>query len=70
MTAIVNATINGESKTLPSGTTLGALLRDIGIAETGIAIAVNERVVRRAAFEAHALHDGDAVEIIRAVAGG
>jgi len=66
----VNATVNGESKTLPSGTTLGALLRTIGIAENGIAIAVNERVVRRGAFDAHPLRDGDAVEIIRAVAGG
>jgi sulfur carrier protein len=66
----VNATINGEGKTLPSGTTLGALLRDIGLAERGIAVAVNERVVRRSAFETHALRDGDAVEIIRAVAGG
>ena len=70
MTAIVNATINGERKTLPIGTTLGALLRDIGIAESGIAVAVNERVVRRASFDLHALQDGDAVEIIRAVAGG
>jgi len=66
----VNATVNGEVKTLPSGTTLSALLHAIGLAERGIAIAVNERVVRRSAFGTHALHDGDAVEIIRAVAGG
>ena len=36
--------------------------------EGGIAVAVNERIVRRAAFEEHALQEGDAVEIIRAVA--
>ena len=67
----MTATINGEGKTLDTGTTLGALLREIGIAATtGIAVAVNERIVRRSAFDDHALQDGDAIEIIRAVAGG
>lgn len=67
---IVDVAINGERRSLAPGTTLAALLAEIGIASTGIAIAVNERVVRRGAFDAHALCDGDAVEIIRAVAGG
>lgn len=66
----MNATINGEPKSFATGTTLAELLREIGIAENGVAVAVNERVVRRGAFAAHALRDGDAVEIIRAVAGG
>ncbi len=63
--------INGESRQLPGGATVAALLAELGIEKpTGIAVAVNARVVTRAAYESHALADGDAVEIIRAVAGG
>jgi sulfur carrier protein len=66
----VTATINGERKDLPNGTTLAALLDSLGVPAAGIAVAVNASVVRRAAFDSHALADGDSVEIIRAVAGG
>ncbi len=67
----MNATINGESRKLAARTTLGTLLRDLGIATTdSIAVAVNARVVSRADVERHELGDGDEVEIIRAVAGG
>ena len=66
----MNATVNGAARELPEGTTLGALLRKLGVEGVAIAIAVNERVVPRATFEAHRLSEGDAVEIIRAAAGG
>jgi len=67
----VNALVNGERRQFSSGTTVAALLREIGIeAARGVAVAVNERVVRGAAFEAHEVRDGDNIEIIRAVAGG
>jgi sulfur carrier protein len=66
----VKATVNGEQRDFGLGTTVGRLLRELGLRDTGIAVAVNDRVVRKAAFEEHALQDGDAVEIIRAVAGG
>jgi len=66
----VRATVNGEQRILDLGTTVGRLLRELGVGETGIAVAVNDRIVRKAAFDEHALRDGDSVEIIRAVAGG
>lgn len=66
----MRATVNGEQRILDLGTTVGRLLRELGVGETGIAVAVNDRIVRKAAFDEHALRDGDAVEIIRAVAGG
>jgi sulfur carrier protein len=63
--------VNGAARQLGARTTLGALLRDLGIATTdGIAVAVNARVVRRGEIEQHELGDGDEIEIIRAVAGG
>jgi len=66
----VNATVNGEPRELAARTTLGALLRQLGLESDGIAVAVNARVVRRNELEHHELGDGDEIEIIRAVAGG
>lgn len=62
--------VNGEARELPDGITVGALLESLGTARSGIAVARNDRVVRRAEYDTHALADGDAVEIIKAVAGG
>lgn len=39
-------------------------------APRGFAISLNGTIVRRAAWPTTAVHDGDAVEIIRAMAGG
>lgn len=66
----MNATINGSPRELPEGTTLDALLAEIGLAASGIAVAVNQRVIPRGAFGGHTLREGDDVEIVRAVAGG
>jgi sulfur carrier protein len=66
----VKATVNGEQRTLDLGTTVARLLTELGVRDSGIAVAVNDRIVRKAAFDDVALQDGDAVEIIRAVAGG
>ncbi len=63
--------VNGERRTVPEGTSVAALLRELGLAERGgIAVALNERVVRRSAHDEQTLVEGDAVEIIRAVSGG
>jgi sulfur carrier protein len=66
----VKATINGEARELPSGTTIALLLEQLGITRSGIAVAKNERVVRRLEYESSTIAEGDNVEIIKAVAGG
>jgi len=67
----VTVDVNGERRTLRPGLTVSDLLADLGLhVPSGIAVAVNARVVTRAAFGTHALRDGDEIEIIRAVAGG
>jgi sulfur carrier protein len=66
----MKATVNGAVRDLPEGVTLGELLVELGIPRVGVAVAVNETVVRGTSVDAHRLRDGDAVEIIRAVAGG
>jgi sulfur carrier protein len=66
----VKATINGELRDLPEGLTVGALLERLGTPRVGVAVAKNDRVVRRAEYDAHRIADGDRIEIIKAVAGG
>ncbi len=66
----MTATINGERRAVREGMTLADLLAELDLGTGGIAVAVNERVVRRTAFTEVSLRDGDDVEIIRAVAGG
>ncbi len=66
----MTATINGETRTVRDGSTVAELLADLDLGTEGIAVAVDGRVVRRATFGETALREGDAIEIIRAVAGG
>lgn len=66
----VKATINGEARDLPDGVTVGALLDALGAVRAGIAVARNERIVRRGEYDSDRIADGDRIEIIRAVAGG
>ena len=64
--------VNGEARTVPGGLTVRSLLDHLGRdPETpGVAVAVGDRVVRRADWGAAALSDGDRVEIITASQGG
>ena len=66
----MTVTLNGAPRELPEGSTIGSLLDLLGAARTGVAVAQNETVVQRRRFDAHAIADGDRIEIIRAVAGG
>ncbi|HEX8806257.1 MAG TPA: sulfur carrier protein ThiS [Candidatus Aquilonibacter sp.] len=66
----MKATINGEERELPEGMTVAALLEQLGVVRNGIAVAKNDRVIRRAEYESSKIVDGDAIEIIKAVAGG
>ena len=62
--------VNGTSREVAEGISLADLLAELGVDRSGIAVALNDRVVRGAAFADQALREGDAVEIIRAAAGG
>jgi sulfur carrier protein len=66
----VTITVNGETRELPEGATLDALLETLGVPRDGTAVALNDEVVPRARHGTVALHDGDRLEIIVAVAGG
>lgn len=63
--------VNGEAMTTDARTVAG-LLASLGVDEsrTGVAVALNAEVVRRAQWTATPLRDGDTVEVLRAVQGG
>lgn len=66
----MRASINGEELELPDGLSVADLLRRLQASERGVAVAKNDRVVRRSTFESETVCDGDRIEIIKAVAGG
>jgi sulfur carrier protein len=62
--------VNGESRTLPAGASVAALVEALGLAGRKLAVAVNREVVPRGRYAARLLADGDRVEILEAVGGG
>lgn len=62
--------MNGVERELEDGISVGDLLDALGVARTGVAVACNDAVVRRSAYDRHRLAQGDRVEIIKAAAGG
>ena len=66
----MTVTVNGTSRELPRDTSIAALLKDLGVPSEGTAVALNGAVVPRKEHGETVLRDDDAVEVIRAVAGG
>lgn len=69
-------TVNGENRTVPEDYPLTELLRDLDIDPdsgehaSGVAVAINESVVRRRDWESIRLAEQDTIEVIRAQQGG
>ena len=69
---MITITLNGEPRRVPAGLSVWTLLAHVGRdPETpGVAVAVGERVVRRAEWPAATVREGDRVEVITAAQGG
>ncbi|MBK7582778.1 MAG: sulfur carrier protein ThiS [Myxococcales bacterium] len=63
-------TLNGESREIPDGLTVRALVEHLGLTDGPVAVEQNQEVVPRAAHETTALSDGDVIEIVHFVGGG
>ena len=62
--------INGRPRELAGGVSLAQAVALLTSAPSGVAAAVNGAVVRRTAWDATALAEGDEVEVLTAVQGG
>ncbi|HEX9623133.1 MAG TPA: sulfur carrier protein ThiS [Streptosporangiaceae bacterium] len=62
--------INGAPREVPDELSLERAVSLISTSATGIAVAVNGEVVRRASWPQHLLVPGDKVEVLTAVQGG
>ena len=69
---IIQIVVNGEPREVPVELSIGALISKLGREPEmrGIAVAVNDRVVRRADWAEVVVQEGDRVEIITASQGG
>ena len=62
--------VNGTERELADGATVADALAVIDAPPTGIAVAVNGEVVRRAEWASTTLAQGGSVEVLTAVQGG
>lgn len=66
----VRVHLNGEPREVSPGTTLGGLLQAASAPAAGVAVEVNQVLVRRAEWDARPLEPGDRVEVVHLVGGG
>ena len=70
MQPVSRITLNGDPYELDSPLTVAALLAKLEIDARRVAVEHNMIVVRRAAYDATLVRDGDQVEIVNFVGGG
>ncbi len=63
-------TVNGENRQVMQGLTVSALLEDLKIPLTRVAVEVNLEIVPKAGYAGRTLQDGDKIEIVHFVGGG
>jgi sulfur carrier protein len=66
----MNVTINGTAYELPLGATVTQAVQKLTGVGSGVAVAVNDEVVSRGAWDSTALVEADRVEVLTAVQGG
>ena len=62
--------LNGTIVPCPAGCSIAHLLDDRELGERRVAVEVNGVIVPRSQHATHVLHEGDHVEIVRALGGG
>ena len=62
--------INGEDRSFDDKLTLSALMEELGIKADRVAVELNHNIVRREAWAATKLRDGDRLEVVHFVGGG
>jgi sulfur carrier protein len=70
MSATIDVVVNGESRAVASGTTVAALIGELGLGDRRVAVERNREVVPRAEHGTTVLTAGDRVELVTFVGGG
>jgi sulfur carrier protein len=63
-------TVNGAEREVADGTTLVQLVEQLGLRVGAVVVEHNGTALLRSEVETASLADGDALELVRAVAGG
>jgi len=66
----VEISVNGQARSVSEGTTVAALLAELGLAGRPVAVEVNLALVPRERHAEHHLVPGDRLEIVTLVGGG
>ena len=67
---MINITINGERREFERPLAITELVQTLGLTGKRIAVERNGEIVPRSQFAAHAIANGDKLEIVVAVGGG
>ena len=67
---LISVIVNGEPRAIPAGSSIAAMLREIGIDPRKVAVEHNLEVVPRSTLGEVAVSDGDSFEIVHFVGGG
>ena len=70
MSTTIPVVINGESRTVPDGASVLALIGDLGLAGKPVAVERNREIVPRAQHATTLLAAGDRLEVVTFVGGG
>ncbi len=62
--------VNGQDREIAAGTTVSALLGELGVTQPHVAVEVNLELVPRAVHRDTTLNEGDKVEVVTLVGGG
>ncbi len=66
----VGVSVNGQPREIVAGTTVAALVRELGAGPRGIAVAIDRVVVPRSSWQDVVVEEGAHVEVVTAAAGG
>ena len=67
---IVEVTVNGERKQVPSGLSIAGLLDSLNVASDRVAIELNKAIVRKRDWHETTIQNGSQIEIVEFVGGG
>ena len=70
MSENVDVIINGETRSVPQGTTVATLIGELGFGDRRVAVERNREVVPRAQHASTVLAAGDRLELVTFVGGG